>query len=698
MFGLTRWFITAIVALTATTASAQQSSANSQEFRTDVEAVEIDVRITDKQGRPVSDLTTADFEVFEDGVKQNIRVFTAVKVPFEPHPRAALMIEPDVQTNRVPFNGRVYVFVLDDLHTHPLRTQRVRAAVRQFLERHFGANDRGAIVTTSGRPESVQDLTSSRAALLAAVEGFTGRAVRASTLERIDEYYRLQQVGEIGERGSDNKRAVKVNDPLEPERVFQARRALRQLEDVTRWLETVPTHRKALIFVSEGIDYDLTNLIENRFAGGLLEDVRKVIARATRSNANIYAIDPRGLGGLVDEAIEIASLPDDTTVLGPGIFMQALQWTQNNLRILAEESGGFALLNTNDLASGFNRIVRENSEYYLLGYQPVNTRRDGRFRRIDVRVNRPDLQVQSRRGYFAPSDNRHRTNEPPVALALLNSPIPVTGLTLTSAATMFRGEDNKASVLTTIEIGPEVSLTQSGDTYKGRVELSVVAVNLDGRIVASATPAINLNLRPATREAVTRSGVRTTTRLELKPGRYQIRIAARDPNSNKAGSVIHDLRVPDFRKEPVAISDLILASSGAARVVTTNLDPQLQRVLLVPPTTIRQFMRDETVTVLAELYDNRKHDVAPLRVTTSVADASGRVVSRTEERVEAFAFEPERHSYRHTVNIPMRDFSPGEYVVKVVVSGGGDSPLTKEVAIAVWEETRVAVNATSATN
>jgi VWFA-related protein len=697
MFSLTRWIVVPIVALTAATAWAQQSSQGSQRLRAEVEAVEIDVRVTDKQGFPITDLTAADVEVFEDGVKQDIRVFTPVNVPFEPRPRAALTVEPDVQTNRVPFNGRVYVFVLDDLHTHPLRTQRVRAAMRLFLDRHFGANDRAAIVTTSGRPETVQDLTSSRAALLAAVDAFAGRAVRSSTLERIDEYYRLRQVGEIGERGSENNRTVKVNDPLEPERVFQARRALRQLEDVARWLDTVATHRKALIFVSEGIDYDLTNLIENRFAGGLLEDVRQVIARAAGSNASIYAIDPRGLGGLSDESIELSSMPDDTTVLGPGIFMQALQWTQDNLRILAEESGGFALLNTNDLTSGFDRIVRESSEYYLVGYQPANTRRDGRFRRVEVRLKRPDLQVQSRRGYFAPSDNR-RENQAPVALTVLNSPIPVTGLTITSAATMFRGEGNKASVVTTMEVGPEVSLTQSGETYKGRVEFSVVAVNLDGRIVASATPAIDLNLRPATWEAVTRNGVRATARLELKPGRYQIRIAARDPNGNKAGSVMHDLRVPDFSKTPVAMSDLVLASTGATRVATANVDPHLQQVLVAPPTTIRRFTRGETVTVLAELYDNRKGDATPLRVTTSVVDSAGRVVYRSEEPVEAFSFEPERRSYRHTANIPMRDFSPGEYVVRVVLADIEDARLAKEVAIAVQDDNRIAANTMSATN
>jgi hypothetical protein len=260
---------------------------------------------------------------------------------------------------------------------------------------------------------------------------------------------------------------------------------------------------------------------------------------------------------------------------------------------------------------------------------------------------------------------------------------------------MFRGDGNKVSVLTTIEVGPEVSLTQSGETYKGRVELSVVATDLDGRIVASATPGIDLNLRPTTRDAVSQHGLRTTSRVELKPGRYQIRIAARDPNSGKAGSVIHDLRVPDFRKPPVAMSDLVVASAGATRVATINVDSQLQGVLTVPPTTSRQFAPSDTITVIGEVYDNRKNDIRPLRVTTSVADASGTVVYRSEEPIESFAFEPTRRSYRHRISIPLRGVAPGEYVLKVVVTGSGDAPVTREVAIAVQDDTRVALNTTS---
>jgi VWFA-related protein len=567
--------------------------------------------------------------------------------------------------------------------------------VRQFLDRHFAANDRAAIVTTSGRVDTVQDLTSSRAALLAAVDAFAGQQLRTSALERIDQYFRLAQMGQIKERGNQDNREVKVTDPLEPERVFNARRALRSLQEVARWIETVPARRKALIFISEGIDYDVRNLTENRFAGGLLADVREAISRATRSNANIYTIDPRGLGGLADETIELASMPDDTTVLRPGIFMEALQWTQDNLRILAEESGGFAILNTNDLDRGFNRLVRENTEYYLVGYQPTNMRRDGRFRRIEVRLTRPDLRILARRGYFAPSDAPRRpVNDWNGMRALLDSPVPVTGLTLDTAVTMFRGSGNKASVLTTIEVGPQVTLIEKDGLHKGKIRFTVVALDMDGRIVESVTPVLDLNLRPTTRDAVMTHGLRTTTRLELKPGRYQLRIAARDMNGDSAGSVIHELRVPDFRQSPIAMSQVLLASRGATRVATTNADPILQDVLVAPPTTIREFDRSDTLTVFAELYDNRKHDIDSIAVLTTISDAAGRVMYRLEERVDGFAFEPSRNSYRHRADIPLGDLRPGNYVLRVAAhpEKGGAVETMREIPFSVREQKTVALN------
>ena len=650
------------VLLTGAVASAQQSASHTQTFRTDVEAVEIDVRAIDGDGRPVRGLTANDFELYEDDVRQQVRAFTPVQVPRAPRLQAA-RAEPDVRSNREAFDGRIYVFVLDDLHTHPLRTTRAKAAVRLFLERYLNANDRAAIVTTGGTTDAVQELTGSRTALLRAVDAFHGRKMRSSTLDRLGEYYRLRDAGELEDR-------QRIADPYEQQRVHHARMAMVRLREVARWLDTVPARRKALIFVSEGIDYDITDLIENRFASGVLAEVRDAIAGAQRSNTAIYTVDPRALGGIEEETIEVSGLPDDTTDVGPSAFMAALRMTQDSLRILAEQTGGFAVVNTNNLAGGFDRLLEEQSAYYVLTYQPTNTRRDGRFRRVEVRTTRPGVRVVARSGYFAA-----RADERPSApaagspmRALLDSPLPVTGLPLQTSVAAFRGEKgdkDRASVLVTAEIGPAFTLTEKNGLFTGRLEVSTAAVDMNGRIAASDHRHVDLNLRPATRDAVLQHGVRTTGRLALKAGRYQVRIAVRDAFGTRAGTVLHDLDVPAFHRMPVGMSHLVLASQSAIRTATANVDESLKTTLTLPPTVAREFPRDDVLTVMAELYDNRKDGVAPLAVTTSVTDAGDRVVFRSEERVEAFAFEPMRRAYRHSVQVPLRDLAPGDYVLRV---------------------------------
>jgi VWFA-related protein len=673
------------LAAAASTIFAQQAQAQAepQTFRTGVEAVEIDVRAVDDQGRPVAGLTASDFEIVEDGVRQAIRVFTPVRVPSVPRLRTATTVEPDTQSNRERFNGRVYVFVLDDLHTHPLRTARVKAVVRQFLDRHFAANDRAAIVTTSGRRDTVQDLTSSTTALYRVLDAFTGQQLRASTLERIEAYYRLRDSGE-SVLDKDNQ-PIKIKDPLDADRANHARRALNSLRDVARWLDSVPARRKALVFVSEGIDYDLNDVINNTFASGLLADVRDVLSTAARSNTTIYAVDPRGLAGFTDDAIELSSLPDETTRLGQSAFAEALRWTQDNLRILADETGGFALLNTNDIQGGFDRIVRENSEYYVLGYQPANPRRDGRFRKIEVRIKRPGVKAIARRGYFAPKPDAPKPDPTEGMRALIDSPLPVSGLPIDMTASVFRGAKDKGSVLVTIEIGPDLTLTNNNGIHQGKVNVSVVAVDLDGKVAAVENPVVTMNLRPTTLAAVTTYGLRATARLELKPGRYQLRVAAKDATSGKAGSVLNDLVVPDFVKVQIGMSQLLLGSRGATRIATTTVDPVLKDALTVPPTAIREFDQADTMTLLAEIYDNRMKSAEPVTVLTTVSNDQGMVTFRSEEKIEAFAFEPRRHAYRHRVEIPMRDLAPGRYVVRVAAqpTKAGADAIVREVPFSV---------------
>jgi VWFA-related protein len=371
-------------------------------FRVEVNYVEVDAIVTDAQGNTVTNLALDDFEVLEDGRPQKVTAFSLVDIPIERAERplfAAAPIEPDVQDNTTA-DGRLYVIVLDDLHTSFTNTPRVKVALRQFLERNFGTNDRAAVVYTSGRGQDGQDFTNNPRLLMAAIDRFTGRNLASATAER------LSGTGSCGIPRSGGASGIAgsglSNDPCEAERGFNARTALSGIRKLAEFMAGVRGRRKTMLLVSEGISYDIYDIFNNRSASVVVDETRDAIAAATRGNVSIYAIDPRGLAGF-DDIASIGGVTDDTrTDAAARGILSELQLSQNSLRTIATETGGFAAVNRNDFSDAFARIVRENSSYYLLGYYPTNDRRDGRFRRIEVRVKRPGLQVRSRRGYVAP--------------------------------------------------------------------------------------------------------------------------------------------------------------------------------------------------------------------------------------------------------------------------------------------------------
>ena len=666
------------------TASAQSSARDQQSFRTGVEAVEVDVRVVDAHGAPVRNLTRDDFEIFEDGLRQNIRTFVAIDVPPAPAARTAT-IQPDALSNRQPFAGRVYVVVLDDLHTHPLHASRVKRVVRRFLDDHMATNDRVALVVTSGRTDATQELTSSRSALLTALDRFQGRKIRSSTLERIDQYYLTRDIDQRSEG-----RTERIDDPLEQERGHNARVTLDTLADVARWLGSVPVHRKALLFVSEGIDYDIHDVFANREASAIVSSTRDAIAAATRANVTIYGVDPRGLT-LGDDGMEVASLPEDTTLnLGTTSMQREVQLAQDSLRTLADETGGFAVVNANDFSTAFERIVRENTHYYLLGFQPSNGKRDGRFRRLEVRVKRPGARVHARRGYVAAKDEPVRRAEAsedgaPDLRPLLESAIPVSGLALTSSVATFKGANGKASALVTLEIAPDLAWKESDGFHRARVDVGVMAISMDGKAIDGGQRAVELKLKPETLAHVRRHGFRTLSRLDLAPGRYQIRVAAREQGTNNGGSVIHDLVVPDYDAGSLSLSHLVLASRGAAQAMTTRPDPLLKDRLSFPPTAIRTFDRRDVLTVFGEAYDNVGTRNEAIQLVTTVSDQNGGVAFRSVETVEAMNGDRSRRSWPHRVDVPLRDLAAGAYVLRVEAKpqGGRSSSVSREVTFSV---------------
>jgi VWFA-related protein len=633
-------------------------------FRIEINYVEIDAIVTDEQGNPVPNLTASDFDVFEDGKPQKISTFALVNIPVERAERplfAATAIEPDVQTNAKGFDGRVYMIVLDDLHVLPMRSPRVKAAARRFVERNLGANDIAAVVYTSGRGDASQEFTSNPRLLLASIDKFMGRKLRSSTVERLDEYNRTQGMRQPGDR---------VGDPTDMERGYQARTALDTVKGLAEYMNGIRGRRKAMLLISEGIDYDINDVINNREATTILDSTREAIGAATRSNVSIYAVDPRGLTSLGDETIEVGSFPNDPTVgIDERSLQDELRRSQDSLRTLADETGGFAAVNSNDFSTAFDRLVRDNSLYYVLGYYPTNDKRDGRFRKIEVRMKRPGLRVRARRGYVAPRGKVQETKntDNPVAASIrdaMNSPIAMRGITLSVFAAPFKGAAPNATVAIAVEIqAGDFKYTEQNGAFHDDVELSFSALDVQGKVHAGDRNTINMTWKPETLARVKTHGFRIISQIDLPPGRYQLRCAAAEAGG-KAGSVLYDLEVPDFSKSPLTMSGIALTSASAGLTPTAKSKDPLGQMLPAAPTTAREFQRNDEVALFAEFYENQPN-AAPHKIdlTTTVRSDDGRVILQTQEERSSTELQGGRGGYGYVSRIPLKDFASGLYVI-----------------------------------
>jgi VWFA-related protein len=665
----------------------QEPIAPGPTFKAQVEYVEVDAVVTDQQGQFVRNLKKDDFQVFEDGKPQNISTFSVVDIPIERADRplfAARPIEPDVQSNERPFDGRVYVMILDDLHVDALRTQRVRQSARQFIERNLGANDLMAVIFTGGRAADSQEFTSNKRLLLNAVDKFMGRKLQSVTLSKNQQYFRQLDGPDAGAR---------VDDPDDMERGHNAQSMLSTLRQVAEWFGGVHGRRKTMLLFSEGIDYDLSDIIRSydappSSASSIMSDIRDTLGMTARSNVSIYAVDPRGLASVADDAIGVSSFADQndsTAGIGLASLGNDLRMSQDSLRQLSEESGGFAAVNRNDTAAVFDRIVRDNSSYYVLAYYPPTNKTDGKFHRIEVKVNRPGLTVRSRRGYASPKGkpaSKQKTGGMPQEMyEALNSPLQVSGLNMRVFAAPFKGPQPNASVLVGIEMsGRDLSLGTNS-----KVDISLMAVDNKAKVFGARNDSLTLNLRPETKTRVEQSGVRVLNRMDLPAGRYQIRVAARDSEKNLVGSVIYDLEVPDFYKQPISISGVTMTSLAGAAMMTAKPDDQLKTVLPAAPIGLRVFQQNDELALFAEIYDNSGKNPHKVDIATSVLTDEGKPVFKNEDVRDSSELQGAKGGFGYTTRVPLSELAPGSYVLNLEARSrlGSDISATRQVQFRV---------------
>ena len=701
---ITTFFATVLL---ATIGHAQGQSGRSQSaatFKSDVNLVEVHAVVTDERGEFVRDLTRDDFEIYESGKLQHPSVFQLVDVPtVEPGRATAIhaLVDPDVRSTSARFDGRLYVLMLDDLHTSALRSQLVKRAARQFVERHLADGDLAAVVYTSGRSDAGQELTPSRRLLLSAVDRFHGQKLPSLNAERLavhlnDRDMERAAASSSGDGSSSSSPgSTRVDDPRDAERGMNAQRALEAVRNVAKWLSDVPGRRKSLVLFSEGIEYDIYDVFNNRAASSIMADAREAIAAAQRANVTIFAVDPRGLSQLGDEAIAIQSLSDNPHVdYGtPRGFANELLMAQESLISLAQETGGVAIVRSNDIAGGLSRIERETSRYYVLGYVADPSASPGKFRTLDVKVKRPGLKVRARRGYV-PADLKAAEKRdlglkpgtsPAVAAAIMN-PVPVGELPVRVWAAPFKGKGKLSSVAIAVEIdGAALKYQQRDDRFFEDLEVSILAADHDGKIRGSDRQTMNLKLKPETHKILANGGgVRMLSRIELPPARYQIRIGVHESNGGTVGTVPIDVEVPDYSKLPFGLSGLVLTSSAAPRLTTPRPDPLLKEMLPLPPVSTRVFGKNEVISVFAEIYDRSTPALHDVDVNVSVLPKGGTIPVFTAIDTRSMEASPTVRVHGYKVEIPANDLAPGDYVLRVEASSrAGKQAAVREVPFTV---------------
>jgi VWFA-related protein len=630
-------------------------------FRTAVDLVQLDVRVVDEDGQFVRDLRQDEFRIFEDGVAQSIATFSLVDLPIAGSTAATLegrRVESDVASNDDPANGRLYVIVMDDSETgsSSLRAPTVRAIAREFIERHLTDADRAAVVAMSGRKDVASEFTSNRKKLIEAVERFAA------------------QYGPTPfERNSESGKFVSFDT-----RHF----SMLSMKEIANWLSQVPGRSKAIVLVSERLGVGaLADPFGNHLEGvEAAQDLRELIGATARANASVYILDPVGAPGGAFRGIKPVNLGDMSEF---DVMRKAA------MAEIAESTGGFALVASNDYAGAMDRIVAETSSYYLLGYTSSNVRKDDKLRHLRVEVTRPGLRVRARSGYVAASPKPPKRSTPgdiPPALAeLVRSPLPVPGLSMQVSAVPFRGKGKTASVAVMVEArGQGLQFTERNNRLVGSAAVLITAATPGGRGAATQGD-LALRLSPAVHASVITNGVRLLKRLDLNPGQYQMKIAAIDVGGGpRRGTVLYDLTVPDFSKGPVSLSGIALASAQASHTETTGSDQSWLKLIKTWPTARREFHRDDELRQYVEVYDNRRRPNHWIGVRVLVQRDSGTGVF---ERLETYdQNEKEFTATRPLVTgIPLREFEPGRYVLTVEAwsSLEPDKPVTREVPFTV---------------
>lgn len=650
-------------------------------FSTTTNVVIVNVTVLDRSGQPIANLTKDDFEVYEDGKLQKLQSVDFQhlndKVLAPPDQAKPQPVEPEQPTRAmkssmsVRYKDRRLIVMLFDFSSMQAAEQiRSKQAALKFLTTQMTASDLVSIMTFGTELQTVQDFTSDRDLLTTAINRF-----------RIGESSENAAMADTGADAQDQSGQF-VADETEFN-IFNSDIKLAALEDAARRLAQFP-EKKALIYFSSGIE---KTGVDNQ------SQLRATVNTAVRSNVAFYPVDARGLSALVPggDATQAGAVGNN---LYSGAGQRSLKESFNNqqetLGSLALDTGGKALLDSNDLTEGIRQAQKDFSSYYVLAYASSNPAQDGRYRRIQVKLA-PRLatlraKLDYRQGYYAPTTfgrMRDVDKEAQLQQALM-AENPVTDLPIAVEIDYFRLEKAKYFIPISVKI-PGSALAFHAKGSKQATELDFIAEVFDARSRPAATvrDTIPLKVNDLTAAEVVRKSVQYDTGVTLSPGNYKLRFVARENGEGKVGTFESPFTLPDLAAgNALRVSSIVLSNQREAadqqiagiknkkKLLAVNplIDDSGQKLV---PNVTKVFRPNQSMFVYLEVYDPAMPASLPENFRVADVEASLALYSGKQKIFESPPVRANRLSTKREGALPVSfqvavsKIKPGKYKCQI---------------------------------
>jgi VWFA-related protein len=635
-------------------------------LKTNAELVLTNVVARDaKTGELVLGLKQSDFSVYENGKQQQIATFDFQSVdkatPLHEATvsglaagtslgKAVVVARPEDLRNH-----RLIVMFFDLTSMQPEDLDRSVAAAQEFLQKKMQPADLVALVSLGDTLKVDQDFTADKKALI----------------EEVGIYNGTEGEG-FAEGATSNSNQVEDTTGYTPDESeyndLNTDRELFALRAVAKSLEKIG-EKKSLLYFSGGISRDG---IENQAS------LRSAVNAAVRANLSIYSVDTRGLqsiGPLGDASV--GSMRGNGPMNGGalGNNMNSNFASQEVMATLSSDTGGKAFFDSNDFAPAFAQVQRDTSAYYAVGFHSSNPARDGKSRKLTIKVNRPGVKLEFRPGYYAPADFQHagREDREQELTEQMNSDLPATDMAMYMDAMYFRQDEHRFFVPVSLIVpGSQIPFVKGGDKDKATLDIIGTVIDEVKRPIGRVRETVKLNLDQGLNAR--QKNIQYTTSFSLPAGKYHLKFVVRENQTGLMGSFEADITLPDMKKAPLKISSIVLASM---RQPSKRQDSLVRNGQEYVPNISHVFRQDQHLYLLYEIYDPAREKAAEnqpkgtkpgIKLLSSLELIQGSTKVYETPLVEARTINVQgRDAVAFELDVPLSGLKAGAYICQLNV-------------------------------